>query len=182
VAAAGPGKGGLARTSVVVVVLVTVLVTILVTIVAGGPVTGVVEFTEPAAEVVLEIVVVEIIDRVVTEIVFVHVVRFVVEVLVVVGREHAVPIFDLDRAVAHEADAVVVPQIFEDFEVSVGLAALFATDDLTHGWRDSGLEAEGERDEPAMDSVQSKILTEESGPVKSTPVDFRRFSRGIGMR
>jgi hypothetical protein len=148
VAAAGPGKGGLARTSVVVVVVPVVVPVValnvvpdVVTIVAGGPATGVVEFTEPVAEVVLEIVVVEIIDRVVTEIVFVHVVWFVVEVLVVVGREHAVPIFDLDRAVANEADAVVVPQIFEDFEVSVGLAALFATDDLTHGWRDSGLEA-----------------------------------------
>lgn len=61
-----------------------------------------------------------------------------VALVVLVGRQDAIPVGHFDGVVADEADAVVVAQILELVEFAVDLAALAAFDDLAHGYRVSG--------------------------------------------
>ena len=85
-------------------------------------------------EVVVPEIVIVVVDVgvviVVVPVVFVDVAGFVV---ILVGSEDPVPISYLDRAVANEANAVVVTQVLELLNVAIDLAALAALNDLAHG-------------------------------------------------
>ena len=83
-----------------------------------------VQFREVVPQVLSEVVVVEV--------VLVDVLRHIVVVLVLVARQHAVPVLNFDRTVANEANAVVVPQILQILQVPVRLATLRAADNLSH--------------------------------------------------